>query len=120
MFKTMPISGSMSSARGGGAKRSGAPAPRAGDARSIESRPSKAVTKLDRRRLRGTNPNSRLSDGRRNAAAATTSSHSQDRDVSMNDSPSYVGIDVAKDKLDVFIDSTNEFLTVENTTAGIS
>jgi len=38
----------------------------------------------------------------------------------MNDSPSYVGIDVAKDKLDVFIDSTNEYFTVENTPAGIS
>jgi transposase len=38
----------------------------------------------------------------------------------MNDSPSYVGIDVAKDKLDVFIDSSSEFFTVENTPAGIS
>ena len=110
----------MSSVRGGGAKRSGAPAPRTGDARSIVSRPSKAVTKQDRRRLRGTSPNSRLSDDRPLAAAGTVSSHLQDRDVSMNDSPSYVGIDVAKDKLDVFIDSTNECFTVENTSAGIA
>lgn len=120
MFKNMPISGSMSSARGGGAKRSGAPAPRAGDARSIVSRHSDAVTKQDRRRLRGTSPNSRLSDDRPHAAAASVSSHLQDRDVSMNDSLCFVGIDVAKDKLDVFIDSSNEFFTVENTPAGIS
>ena len=110
----------MSSARGDGAKRSGAPVPRAGDARSIVPRPSKAVTKLDRRRLRGTSPNSRLSDGRPLAAADSVSSHSQDRDVSMNDSLSFVGIDVAKDKLDVFIDSTSQYFTVENTPAGIS
>jgi len=119
MFKNTPISGSMKGARGGGAKRSGAPAPRAGDARSSVTWHLDAVSKQDRRRLRGTSPNSRLSDGRRNAAADTISSHSQDRDVSMNDSPSYVGIDVAKDKLDVFIDSTNEYFTVENTPDGV-
>jgi transposase len=33
---------------------------------------------------------------------------------------SVVGIDVAKDKLDVFIDSTNLWFTVENTPAGIA
>ena len=110
----------MRSARGDGAKRSGAPVPRAGDARSIVFRPSKAVTKLDRRRLRGTSPNSRLSDGRPLAAADSVSSHSQDRDVSMNDALSFVGIDVAKDKLDVFIDSTNQYFTVQNTPAGIA
>ena len=120
MFKNMPISGSMSNARGAGAKRSGALAPRAGDARSKLLRPSQAVTKLDRRRFRGTSPNSRLSDGRQSAAAVTISSHLQDRDVSMSDSPSFVGIDVAKDKLDVFIDSTNQFFTVENTSDGIA
>lgn len=120
MFKNMPISGSMINARGGGAKRSGAPAPRAGDARSIVSRHSDAVTKLDRRRLRGTSPNSRLSDDRPLAAAGSVSSHLQDRDVSMNDSLTFVGIDVAKDKLDVFIDSTNQCFTVENTPAGIA
>jgi len=38
----------------------------------------------------------------------------------MNDSLSFVGIDVAKDKLDVFIDSTSQYFTVENTPAGIS
>jgi len=36
----------------------------------------------------------------------------------MNDSLSFVGIDVAKDKLDVFIDSTGEFFTVANTSDG--
>jgi transposase len=38
----------------------------------------------------------------------------------MNDSFSFVGIDVAKDKLDVFIESSNQHFTVENTAAGIS
>src|SRR6185295_11387764 len=120
MFQNMPSSGSMSSARRDGAKRSGAPALRAGDVRSIVSGHSNAATKQDRRRLRGTSPNSRLSDDRPLAAAASVSSHLQDRDVSMNDSFSFVGIDVAKDKLDVFIDSQNAFFTVQNTPAGIS
>jgi len=38
----------------------------------------------------------------------------------MNDALSFVGIDVAKDKLDVFIDSTNQYFTVQNTPAGIA
>jgi len=33
----------------------------------------------------------------------------------MNDSLSFVGIDVGQDKLDVFIDSTSQYFTVENT-----
>jgi transposase len=103
--------------RAGGreAQRSGASRPPAGDARSIVPGQSHAVTKQDRRRLRGISPNSRLSGARRQlAAAADVSSHAQDRDVSMNDTLTFVGIDVAKDKLDVFIDSTGELFTVAN------
>lgn len=36
----------------------------------------------------------------------------------MSDSPTFVGIDVAKAKLDVFIDSTREFFTVANSPEG--
>ena len=36
----------------------------------------------------------------------------------MNDSPTFVGIDVAKDKLDVLIDSTGELFTVPNSPDG--
>jgi len=38
----------------------------------------------------------------------------------MNDSPTFVGIDVSKDKLDVFIDSTGQSLTVANEPKGIA
>lgn len=37
----------------------------------------------------------------------------------MNDTPAFVGIDVSKDKLDVFIDSTGRHLTVDNDSKGI-
>ena len=38
----------------------------------------------------------------------------------MNDSSTFVGIDVAKDKLDVFIDSTGELFTVANEGSGFA
>jgi transposase len=38
----------------------------------------------------------------------------------MNHPPTYVGIDVAKEKLDVFVDSTNQSFTVPNTLEGIA
>jgi transposase len=38
----------------------------------------------------------------------------------MNDSPTFVGIDVAKDKLDVYIESTGQFLTVPNDAKGFA
>jgi transposase len=120
MFQNISKQGSMSNARGIRSQRSGDLIPRAGDARSIVNGHSDADTKLDRRRLRGISPNSRLSDAKASAAGRRISSHLQDRDVSMNDSPTFVGIDVAKHKLDVFIDSTTQCFTVDNSNAGIS
>jgi transposase len=105
----------MEGARFRGAQRSGAPRNLAGPARSIVSRSKKTVTKQDRRGLHGISPNSRQSGAGRPAAHA--SSHSQDREVAMSlmSTPSAcVGIDVAKDKLDIFIDVTGELFTVEN------
>lgn len=107
------------SVRGRKAERSEALRPRTGDARSIAPGQSHAVAKRDRRRLRGTSPNSRLSDGGRAVTAAPASSHVQDGDISMNTTPTFVGIDVAKDKLDVFIDSSGESFTVANSPDGI-
>lgn len=69
-------------------------------------------------------PNSRKSGGRRRAASVGTSSHLQDRDASMNDTNDttllYVGIDVAKDKLDVCIDSIGKPFTVTNDAKGFA
>jgi len=110
----------MNNVRGGKAQRSGALPPLAGDARSIVTRQTHAVAEQDRRRLRGTSPDSRLSGGRRQAAAAAVpSSHVQDRDVSMNNA-AVVGIDVGKAKLDVFIDSTEQSFSVDNDAAGVA
>jgi transposase len=66
-----------------------------------------------------------LNDARRSrtALSARVSSHAQDRDVSMNNDNTiftFVGIDVAKDKLDVFIDSTSAAFTVANDAVGIA
>ena len=38
----------------------------------------------------------------------------------MNATPAVVGIDVSKDKLDVFIDSTGQYLSVDNDPKGIA
>ena len=102
----------MEGALDGGAERSDAPPSNARDARSIVPGSPKAVTKLDRRRAHGPNPNSRKS-GRRPPAHGS-SSHLQDREVAMNTPSPCVGIDVAKDKFDVLIDTTGELFTVEN------
>jgi transposase len=80
--------------------------------------PTKAVTERDRRRAHGLIPNSRKSDAR--TPAPDVSSHLQDREYAMNTPSACVGIDVAKDKLDVFIDSTGEIFTVENTPKAIA
>src|ERR1041384_190166 len=108
MFTNTMKSSSIVRAGGREAQRSGASRPPAGDARSIVSGQSHAVTERDRRRLCGTIPNSRLSGRRHPAAVAGPSSHAQDRDASMNDSPTFVGIDVSKDKLDGFIDTLDQ------------
>lgn len=103
---------------GRGAKRSGAPRPQVSDARSIVFGHCDAVMKRDRRRPHGISPNSRLS-GDRPIPAAVVSSHSQDREP-MNDTPAFVGIDVAKDKLDVFIDVTAAAFVVTNDADGVA
>lgn len=103
--------------RGGLAERSGAKPPRTGDARSIVPRQPHAVTKQDRRRHRGKIPNSRLSGGTPRRGAIP-SSHVQDREDSMESC--FVGIDVSKDKLDVYLDSRGEFFTVDNNPEGIA
>ncbi len=112
----------MINARGREAQRSGAWRPRAGGARSIVPGQPHAVAERDRRRLCGMSPNSRLSGTRRSAAVVVASSHVQDRDVSMSDdiTTTFVGIDVAKDKLDVFIDTTGEHFIVANDAKGFA
>jgi len=101
-----------------GVERSGTPRHNARGVRSIVARPTKAVTERDRRRVHGLSPNSRLSGRRR--PAADTSSHSQDREIAMTTPSLCVGIDVAKDKLDVFLDSTGELFTIENQPTAIA
>ena len=61
--------------------------------------------------------NSRWS-GDRLRKAGSVSSHEQDRESTMKDF--VVGIDVAKDKLDVYLDASEEWFTVENTSPGIA
>ncbi len=71
------------------------------DDRSTMTGSFKTDTKQDRRRFLDFSPNSRQS---RYLDHAVSSSYLQDRDNSMNDSiTSFVGIDVAKDSLDVCI-----------------
>jgi transposase len=94
---TRPI-GQMKHAVGRAAERSEAARPTAADDRSIAPRSSETVAKLDRRRLRGNSPNSRMS---RSMPTPAPSSHLQDRDHSMDGSlTSFVGIDVAKKSCD--------------------
>lgn len=90
-------------------------------ARSIVSGSAKAVTELDRRRVTGKSPNSRLSGPR-------PSSYLQDRDRTMTNtsvhssSPAqiFVGIDVAKAKFDVFIAPAGDCCTIENEPSDIA
>ena len=70
----------------------------------------------DRRRPLESSPDSRQSRRRHNADA---SSYSQDRDVSMNDSPnSVVGIDVAKETCESFFLSEEKWFEFTNDPAG--
>jgi hypothetical protein len=87
----------MGTAVGKAAERSEAGFPTAAGNRSVP-RSHKTVTKRDRRRLSGTSPNSRQS------RHSTSSSHPQDRDKPMEGSfTSFVGIDVSKASLDVYL-----------------
>lgn len=91
----------MDIAVGKAAERSGAGFPTAAGGRSNVSGSSKTVTEQDRRRSVETSPNSRQSRCR---PYADSSSHLQDRDISMDGSiTSFVGIDVAKDSLDLCV-----------------
>ena len=74
------------------------------------------VTKRDRRRSREPNPNSRQN---RSSDRGGTSSHPQDRDMFMDVTcHAFVGIDVAKHSLDVYLASEDRGFTVKNSTAG--
>src|SRR5580700_1387109 len=77
---------------------------------------SHAGEKRDRRRPRGTNPNSRPSGS---TPRLSTSSNSRGRDASMSASPVYVGIDVSKAKLDVCLLPAKQFYSFENSPTGI-
>jgi transposase len=86
----------MERAVGKAAKRSGAGLTTAAGGRSIVTGSPQTVTKRDRRRPVEINPNSRQS------RRQPSSSHSQDRGISMDGShASFVGIDVSKHSLDV-------------------
>src|SRR5262245_4163878 len=112
------ISSPMRSVAVWAAKRSGAARTAAGGDRSMRSGPSQAVTKWDRRRRRGSSPNSHQSRGR--IATTGASSHRQGRDASVMNSSTVVGIDVSKATLDVFSDTPAEAFSVANTPEGIA
>lgn len=91
----------MHRAVGKAAERSEADLPAAAGDRSIVPRSFKAATEQDRRRSLDFSPNSRQSRSRRHAAS---SSHPQDRDISMDGFiTSFAGIDVAKDSLELCV-----------------
>ena len=74
------------------------------------------VTKRDRRRSRGLSPNSRQN---RSAHPGGTSSHPQDRDMFMEPTAhTFVGIDVAKHSLDVYLSGEDRSFTTTNSAAG--
>jgi len=101
MFIPSETDSVMEIAVGEAAKRSEAGFPTAAGGRSIAPGPTEAVAEQDRRRSLEISPNSRQSRSRRDAAS---SSHLQDRDKSMDGSiTSFVGIDVAKDSLDLHV-----------------
>jgi len=75
-----------------------------------------AVTEQDRRRSGELNPNSRQS---RSPHRGRTSSHPQDREMFMDSTPqALVGIDVAKDSLDVCLLATDKCFTIVNEPTG--
>src|SRR5665213_922786 len=128
MFTTTSISSPMSDAASRASKRSEKPAKQRPPTDRTALGTPDAVGELDRRRSRGISPN------RRQSAAASpgfVSSHRQGRDQSMNDSHTsagaplptpevYVGIDVSKARLDVYVDPTGQTLALANTPAGIA
>src|SRR5437764_12157498 len=74
------------------------------------------VAELDRRRSLETSPNSRLS---RRSPKSLTSSHRQERDISMDGANQVsIGIDVAKATLDLHVLPSGQTQTLPNTQAG--
>lgn len=116
MFPCCTTSSSICSVAACAAQRSGAARAATGGDRSSVSRSPETVTKWDRRR-RGTSPNSHQSRGPNALAAA--SSHRQGRDAPMTDTAAFVGIDVSKATLDVFVDTPATRFSVANTADGI-
>jgi transposase len=79
------------------------------------------VAELDRRSSFGPSPNSRKN---RKAVSAATSSHLQDRDNTILDSnvstPVWVGVDIAKDKVDVHVRPLSRRFTFANDADGFA
>lgn len=99
------------------AQRSEAACSTAAGDRSIVPRSFQTVAERDRRRLRGQNPNSRLSRTRR---TSRSSSHLQDRENAMERSfASFVGIDVAKESWDMHVLPEGRSLSGEYNTSGL-
>jgi transposase len=117
MFQLQITSSSIFVAAVRAAERSGAARIAAGGDRSSVPRPHQAVTEWDRRRRRGTSPNSHQSRGP--IATVAASSHRQGRDAPVTTSGTFVGVDVSKATLDVFIDTPAQSFGVANTPAGI-
>src|SRR6476661_122202 len=124
MLNSSKSHGQIKSAVGQAAKRrdspksrSAAACPTAADGRSIVSRSRKTATKRDRRRLLGNSPDSRQN---RRRSTPATSSHLQDRDISMEGSlSSFVGIDVAKNKLDLCVLPEEKRFSIDYDAAGL-
>jgi transposase len=96
------------------AERSEATVSNAAGGRSIVSRSSKTVTKRDRRQPLDLNPNSQLS-----RPTKTASSHLRDRVSSMDGSyVSFVGVDVAKAKIDAYLSAEKTELSIPNEQKG--
>ncbi len=84
--------------------------------RSIVFGSNEAVTERDRRRFFGCSPNSRQSRDRPHADA---SSHPQDGNHAMDQSiVSFVGIDIAKDKIDLHVHPEGRRLSTTNDAKG--
>jgi transposase len=123
MFQNTMKEGSMLLAAASASKRSEKPMQRRSTAdRSCSGASSDTVTERDRRRPRRVrNPNSRLNVAR--ASRRRDSSHPQGRDATMQHDPSsriVVGIDVAKDHLDCFVDPAATSFRCSNDDSGIA
>src|SRR5205823_10578464 len=112
MFSNQVKQGSMQSVSGLAAQ----PAPKKPAADRSLPGSQHTGQKLDRRRSLETSPNSRLS---RRGAKRRTSSHRQERDISMDGAnQAWIGIDVAKATLDLHILPAGQAQHLPNTDAG--